>query len=68
MKITLDLTTELTLADLKAFVLMAERAQTALDEPLPFELDDQDQLSGYSVYVNSSRFLAEDVTLGSNAE
>ncbi len=56
-KITLELTTEVTLADLKAFVQVAEMSNADLTSPLPIELDDQEQLSGYSVFVDPSRLL-----------
>lgn len=59
-KITLDLTTELTLGELKAFVQMAESSNADLNEPLPIELDDHDELRGYSVYVDPARLLRQE--------
>jgi hypothetical protein len=51
-KVTLDLTTEVTLAELKSFVRLAEVTGMNENDKFIFEMNENDELSGYSIYVD----------------
>ncbi|WP_181578372.1 hypothetical protein [Arthrobacter sp. AQ5-05] len=54
-KVTLDLTSDLTFGELKAFVKLGEAAGHENNDKLAFDLNSNDELCAYAVYVDPDR-------------